>query len=69
MLELGIANMLGVRREGATGAAGKLQKRRVISHLRGVITVLDRPDLEALCWECHAVVKRESDRLLPKAVD
>jgi CRP-like cAMP-binding protein len=60
-----IANMLGVRREGVTDAAGKLQKLGVIRYSRGAITVIDRPRLEALCCECYAVVKRESDRLLP----
>jgi CRP-like cAMP-binding protein len=60
-----IANMLGVRREGVTDAAGKLQKLGVIRYARGQITVLDRPQLERLCCECYAVVKRETDRLLP----
>jgi CRP-like cAMP-binding protein len=60
-----IANMLGVRREGVTEAAGKLQKHGVITYNRGRITVVDRPKLESLCCECYAVVKRESDRLLP----
>jgi CRP-like cAMP-binding protein len=60
-----IANMLGVRREGVTEAAGKLQKLGVIAYRRGEITVLDRPRLEQLSCECYAVVKRESDRLLP----
>ncbi len=60
-----IANMLGVRREGVTEAAGKLQKLGVIKYSQGHITVLDRPQLEALCCECYAVVKRETDRLLP----
>ena len=59
-----IANMLGVRREGVTDAAGKLQKLGVIEYSRGHITVLDRPKLEQLSCECYAVVKRESDRLL-----
>ena len=59
-----IANMLGVRREGVTAAAGKLQKLSVIEYHRGKITVLDRPKLESLCCECYAVVKRETDRLL-----
>jgi CRP-like cAMP-binding protein len=59
-----IANMLGVRREGVTEAAGKLQKLGVIKYSRGEITVLDREKLEELCCECYAVVKRESDRLL-----
>ena len=61
-----IANMLGVRREGVTEAAGKLQKLGVIDYCRGHITVLDRSKLEALSCECYAVVKRESDRLLPQ---
>jgi len=60
-----IANMLGVRREGVTEAAGKLQKLKTIRYTRGQITVLDRPKLEELCCECYAVVKRETDRLLP----
>jgi CRP-like cAMP-binding protein len=60
-----IANMLGVRREGVTDAAGKLQKLGVIQYARGQITVLDRPKLEKLCCECYAVVKKETDRLLP----
>jgi CRP-like cAMP-binding protein len=60
-----IANMLGVRREGVTEAAGKLQKLGVIEYVRGRITVLDRPKLENLSCECYAVVKVESDRLLP----
>jgi CRP-like cAMP-binding protein len=60
-----IANMLGVRREGVTAAAGKLQKLGVIDYARGKIVVLDRAKLEALSCECYAVVKRETDRLLP----
>jgi CRP-like cAMP-binding protein len=59
-----IANMLGVRREGVTEAAGKLQNEGVIEYHRGHITVLDRPRLEQLCCECYAVVKQETDRLL-----
>jgi len=59
-----IANMLGVRREGVTEAAGKLQKLGVIKYARGRITVEDRPKLETLSCECYAVVKRETDRLL-----
>jgi CRP-like cAMP-binding protein len=59
-----IANMLGVRREGVTEAAGKLQALGVIRYARGKITVLDRPQLERLSCECYAVVKRETDRLL-----
>jgi CRP-like cAMP-binding protein len=58
-----IANMLGVRREGVTDAAGKLQKLGVITYSRGHITVVDRPHLEQLSCECYAVVKRETDRL------
>jgi CRP-like cAMP-binding protein len=58
-----IANMLGVRREGVTEAAGKLQKLGVIRYSRGHISVLDRPKLEQLCCECYSVVKRESDRI------
>ena len=61
-----IANMLGVRREGVTDAAGKLQKLGVIQYARGRITVLDRPKLEKLCCECYAVVKKETDRLSPR---
>ena len=64
-----IANMLGVRREGVTDAAGKLQKLGVIQYARGRITVLDRPKLEKLCCECYAVVKKETDRLLPRPED
>jgi CRP-like cAMP-binding protein len=60
-----IANMLGVRREGVTEAAGRLQKLHVIEYSRGHITVLDRPQLERLSCECYAVVKKETDRLLP----
>lgn len=62
-----IANMLGVRREGVTGAAGTLQAQGLISYARGRIKVIDRAGLEAQCCECYAVVKRESDRLLPLA--
>jgi CRP-like cAMP-binding protein len=60
-----IANMLGVRREGVTNAAGKLERAGVIEYTRGNITVLDREKLEHLCCECYAVVKKETDRLLP----
>jgi CRP-like cAMP-binding protein len=60
-----IANMLGVRREGVTEAAGKLQKAGVIRYSRGRITVVNRPKLEKLACECYGVVKRETDRLLP----
>ena len=59
-----IANMIGVRREGVTEAAGKLQKLGAIEYSRGRITVLDRPQLERLSCECYAVVRKESDRLL-----
>lgn len=61
-----IANMLGVRREGVTEAAGHVQKAGLIEYHRGHITVLDRPGLEARTCECYAVVKREYDRLLPE---
>ena len=63
-----IANMLGVRREGVTEAAGKLQAAGLIEYSRGRITVLDRPQLEARVCECYAVVKQEYDRLLPPGV-
>src|SRR6202165_6053907 len=60
-----IANMLGVRREGVTEAAGKLQDAGLIRYRRGSISVLDRPGLEARVCECYQVVKTEFDRLLP----
>jgi Mn-dependent DtxR family transcriptional regulator len=60
-----IANMLGVRREGVTEAAGRLQKQGVIEYHRGHIRVLNRPKLEELTCECYKVVKQETDRLLP----
>ena len=60
-----IANMLGVRREGVTEAALKLQQAGLIRYARGRISVLDRPGLEMRTCECYAVVKREYDRLLP----
>ncbi len=63
-----IANMLGVRREGVTEAAGKLQEAGLIHYRRGKITVLDRKRLEARCCECYQVVKTEFDRLLPYTV-
>jgi hypothetical protein len=59
-----IANMLGVRREGVTEAAGKLQGLGVIRYSRGKITVLDRALLERLSCECYAVVRNETERLL-----
>ena len=61
-----IANMLGVRREGVTEAAGKLQKAGVIEYRRGKITVLDRSRLEEMSCECYGVVRAETDRLLPE---
>lgn len=60
-----IANMLGVRREGVTEAALKLQAAGLIKYARGRINVIDRPGLEKRVCECYAVVKREYDRLLP----
>ncbi len=63
-----IANMLGVRREGVTEAAGKLQSAGLIHYSRGRITVIDRPGLEARACECYQVVKTEFDRLLPYTV-
>jgi CRP-like cAMP-binding protein len=60
-----IANMLGVRREGVTEAAGKLQDAGLVEYRRGKITVLDRARLEARSCECYQVVKKEFDRLLP----
>lgn len=60
-----IANMLGVRREGVTEAALKLQRAGLIQYARGRISVLDRPALESRSCECYAVVKKEYDRLLP----
>jgi CRP-like cAMP-binding protein len=61
-----IANMLGVRREGVTEAALKLQHAGLISYARGHISVLDRPGLEKRTCECYAVVKKEYERLLPE---
>jgi Mn-dependent DtxR family transcriptional regulator len=62
-----IANMLGVRREGVTEAAGKLHRLNLIQYSRGhiTVTVLDRPGLERHVCECYEVVRRETDRLLP----
>jgi len=60
-----IANMLGVRREGVTEAARKLQSAGLVEYRRGRIRVLDRPRLQARSCECYAVVKKEFDRLLP----
>lgn len=60
-----IANMMGVRREGVTEAAGKLQHHGLITYKRGVITIIDRPKLEQQACECYAVVKKEYDRLIP----
>ena len=62
-----IANMLGVRREGVTEAAGKLQAAGLIRYSRGRIKILDRKQLEAHVCECYGVVKREYDRLLPES--
>jgi CRP-like cAMP-binding protein len=63
-----IANMLGVRREGVTEAAGKLQSAGLIHYSRGRITVLDRPGLEARVCECYDVVRKEFRRLLPDVI-
>ena len=63
-----IANMLGVRREGVTEAAGNLQRAGLIHYSRGRISVLDRPGLEARVCECYQVVKKEFDRLLPDTI-
>jgi CRP-like cAMP-binding protein len=63
-----IANMLGVRREGVTEAAGGLQRAGLIHYSRGKITVVDRPGLEARVCECYRVVKTEFERLLPEVV-
>jgi CRP-like cAMP-binding protein len=63
-----IANMLGVRREGVTEAAGRLQAEGLIEYSRGRITILDRAHLEARVCECYSVVKKEYDRLLPEGL-
>ena len=63
-----IANMLGVRREGVTESAGKLQKAGLIQYARGRITVLDRPGLEKRVCECYGVVRDEFRRLLPDVI-
>jgi CRP-like cAMP-binding protein len=63
-----IANMLGVRREGVTIAAGRLQKAGLISYSRGKIEVIDRTGIEARTCECYGVVKKEYDRLLPDLI-
>ena len=64
-----IANMLGVRSEGVTEAAGRLQADGLIEYSRGRITVLDRDQLELRVCECYAVVKKEYDRLLPAGIE
>jgi CRP-like cAMP-binding protein len=61
-----IANMLGVRRQGVTEAARKLEQDQLITYSRGLITVLDRPGLEKRACECYSVVKTEAERLLPQ---
>jgi CRP-like cAMP-binding protein len=63
-----IANMLGVRREGVSIAAGNLQKKGLIKYVRGTITMLDRDALELAACECYRVVKDEYDRLLGKYI-
>jgi hypothetical protein len=60
--------MLGVRREGVTEGAMKLQKAGLIRYVRGHITVLDRKGVQKRCCECYVVVKKEYDRLLPATV-
>jgi CRP-like cAMP-binding protein len=60
-----IANLLGVRREGITEAAGRLQKSGAIRYCHGKIHILDRVKLERMCCECYSIAKTESDRLLP----
>lgn len=68
MTQQSIASMLGVRREGITEAAGKLQQAGLIKYSRGHITIADRAALEARACECYAVVKKESHRLLPDRI-
>jgi DNA-binding transcriptional regulator YhcF (GntR family) len=63
-----IANMLGVRREGVSIAAGNLQRKGLIKYVRGTITILDRKGLESTTCECYKVVKEEYDRLLGKYI-
>jgi hypothetical protein len=60
--------MLGVRREGVTESAAKLQAAGVIHYSRGRITILDRPKLETLVCECYDVVRRETNRLFPAKI-
>src|SRR5471030_2992474 len=64
-----IANILGVRCEGVADATGKLQEAGLVQYSRGRIVVLDRAGVEARTCECYAVVKRESDRLLPRPIN
>ena len=68
MTQEAIANTLGVRREGITEAAGKLQEAGLIHYSRGRITIVDRSQLEKRVCECYAVVKKEFDRLLPDEI-
>jgi Mn-dependent DtxR family transcriptional regulator len=63
-----ISNLLGVRREGVTEAAGKLQRAGLIEYHRGRITVLNRAGVEARACECYQVVKTEFERLLPEVM-
>ncbi|HMJ07815.1 MAG TPA: Crp/Fnr family transcriptional regulator [Pyrinomonadaceae bacterium] len=63
-----ISNMLGVRREGITLAAQKLAAKKLIKNVRGTITILDRPGLEAAACECYAVVNAEYNRLLGRGI-